>query len=70
MGFLVQTIKSECRPSFYTKIFLKLYLYGLRSSKKLPKECVRNIELQWLLCAIFPKYHSISDFRKKNKEKK
>ena len=70
LGFVTQTIKSEGRPSFDTKVFLKIYLYGylngLRSSRKLEKECVRNIELQWLLCGIVPNYHSISDFRKDN----
>ena len=70
LGFTVQTIKSEGRPSFDTKLFLKIYLYGylngLRSSRKLEKECVRNIELQWLLEDIRPNYHSISDFRKQN----
>ena len=70
LGFELQTIKSEGRPSFDTKIFLKIYLYGylngLRSSRKLEKECVRNIELQWLLCGLVPNYHSISDFRKEN----
>ena len=70
LGFELQTIKSEGRPSFDTKIFLKIYLYGylngLRSSRKLEKECVRNIELQWLLCGLLPNYHSISDFRKDN----
>ncbi|OAB30373.1 Transposase domain [Flavobacterium fryxellicola] len=68
LGFTVQTIKSEGRPSFDTKLFLQIYLYGylngLRSSRKLEKECIRNIELQWLLEAICPDYHSISDFRK------
>ncbi|PKB15281.1 IS1182 family transposase [Flavobacterium sp. 5] len=70
LGFSVQTIKSEGRPSFDTTVFLKIYLYGylngLRSSRKLEKECVRNIELQWLLCGIVPNYHSISNFRKQN----
>jgi transposase len=33
--------------------------------KKVRKECL-HIELQWLLCAIIPNYHSISDFRKQN----
>ena len=70
LGFSVRTIKTEGRPSFDTKVFLKIYLYGylngLRSSRKLEKECVRNIELRWLLCAIVPNYHSISDFRKDN----
>jgi len=70
LGFTAQTIKSEGRPSFDTKVFLKIYLYGylngLRSSRKLEKECIRNLELQWLLSAICPNYHSISDFRKDN----
>ena len=70
LGFSVQTIKSEGRPSFDARVFLKIYLYGylngLRSSRKLEKESVRNIELQWLLCGIKPNYHSISDFRKHN----
>ena len=70
LGFTVQTIKSEGRPSYHTQVFLKIYLYGylngLRSSRKLEKECIRNIELQWLLEDIRPNYHSISDFRKHN----
>ena len=51
-------------------MFLKLYLYGylngIRSSRKLEKECFRSIEVQWLLEAIRPNYHSIADFRKDN----
>jgi transposase len=70
LEFKVKTIKAEGRPSFDTKLFLKLYLYGylngLRSSRKLEKECSRNIELQWLLCGLVPNYHSISNFRKEN----
>ena len=42
------------------------YLNRLRSSRKLEKECARNIEIQWLLCGLVPNYHSISDFRKQN----
>ena len=66
----MQTIKFEGLPSFELKLFLKIYLYGylngLRSSRKLEKECVRNIELQWLLEDIRPNYHSIFDIRKQN----
>ena len=51
LGFEVQTLKTEGRPSFDTKIFLKLYLYGylngLRSSRKLEKQCLRNLKLQF-----------------------
>ena len=70
LGFTMQTIKTKWRPSFDIKLFLKISLYGylngLRSSRKLKKECVRNIELQWLLEDIRPNYQSISDFRKQN----
>lgn len=70
LGFAAQTIKSEGRPSFDSKVFLKAYLYGylngIRSSRKLAKECFRNLEMQWLLEDIRPNYHSISDFRKDN----
>jgi len=70
LGFAVQTIKGEGRPSYDSKMFLKIYLYGylngLRSSRKLANECFRNIEMQWLIEAIVPNYHSISDFRKNN----
>ena len=70
LGFEVQTLKTEGRPSYNSQVFLKLYLYGylggIRSSRKLEKECIRNIEIQWLLEAVRPNYHSISDFRKNN----
>jgi transposase len=70
LGFSVQTLKGEGRPSYHSQMFLKIYLYGylngLRSSRKLEKECFRNIEMQWLLEDIRPNYHSISDFRKHN----
>lgn len=60
--------KSEGRPPFAPSVLLKLYLYGylnkIRSSRKLEKECVRNIELHWLLQGLQPNYHTIADFRK------
>ncbi|NMH23769.1 transposase, partial [Flavobacterium solisilvae] len=53
IGFTPRVLKTEGRPSFDTKVFLKIYLYGylngIRSSRRLEKECLRNIELQWLL---------------------
>ncbi|MCE2734844.1 MAG: IS1182 family transposase [Flammeovirgaceae bacterium] len=70
IGFQPRVLKTEGRPSFDSKVFLKIYLYGylngIRSSRRLEKECLRNIELQWLLEAICPNYHSIADFRKDN----
>lgn len=70
IGFMERVLKTEGRPSYDTKVFLKIYLYGylngIRSSRKLEKECFRNLEMQWLLESIRPNYHSIADFRKDN----
>ena len=70
LQFSVKELKEEGRPSFNPKLFLKLYFYGylngIRSSRRLEKECKRNIELHWLLGKLVPNYHSIADFRKVN----
>ena len=68
LGFTKTVHKSEGRPPYAPAVLLKLYLYGylnkIRSSRKLEKECSRNIELQWLLENLAPNYHTIADFRK------
>lgn len=68
LGFTKMAHKSEGRPPFAPQVLLKLYLYGylnkIRSSRKLEKECSRNLELQWLLQNLRPNYHTIADFRK------
>ena len=68
LGFNKTNPKAEGRPGYAPQVLLKLYLYGylnkLRSSRKLEKECSRNIELQWLLQNLTPNYHTIADFRK------
>ena len=67
-GFSKTAASSEGRPAYAPQVLLKLYLYGylnkVRSSRKLEKECSRNIELQWLLQNLQPNYHTIADFRK------
>ncbi len=68
LGFSNTVHKSEGRPPYAPAVLLKLYLYGylnkIRSSRKLEKECGRNIELQWLLQNRAPNYHTSADFRK------
>jgi len=70
LGFIINTLKVEGRPSYQSSIFIRIYLYGylngIRSSRKLERECTRNTEIQWLLHGIMPNYKSISDFRKNN----
>ena len=64
----VKTLKTEGGPSFNTIVFLKIYLYGylngVRIVRDIEKECLRNIEMQWLLEDNRPNYQSITDFRK------
>ena len=70
LHYVCPTLKEEGRPPFHPKLFLKIYLYGylngIRSSRRLEKECGRNIELHWLTAQLAPNYHSIADFRKLN----
>lgn len=72
LGFKYSDLDKEKagRPPYNPKDMLKLYMYGyfnaIRSSRKLEKECTRNIELFWLLNNIRPKKTAISDFRKDN----
>ena len=58
------------QPAFNPKVLLKLYLYGylhrVRSSRRLEVECLRNLEVIWLLEGLRPGYKTIADFRKEN----
>ena len=49
LGFSKTIHNSKGRPPYAPAVLLKLYLYGylnkIRSSRKLEKECSRNIEL-------------------------
>ena len=68
LGFTNAAHMSEGRPPYAPGVLLELYLYSylnkIRSSRKLEKECSRNIELQWLLQGLKPNYHTIADFRR------
>ena len=58
------------QAAFPPSSLLKLYLYGylnhVRSSRKLAREAVRNLELIWLLEDLKPSYKTIANFRKDN----
>ena len=70
LGFKLGNNKDSGRPKFDPKYLLKLYIYGyfngIRSSRKLAKQCVINKEVIWLIKDIKPKYRVIADFRKDN----
>uniref|UniRef100_UPI000AAB5E39 transposase n=1 Tax=Candidatus Thiosymbion oneisti TaxID=589554 RepID=UPI000AAB5E39 len=58
------------QPAFDPSLLLKLYLYGylnrVRSSRRLERECRRNLELIWLLEGLVPSYRTIAEFRREN----
>jgi hypothetical protein len=51
---------------------LTIYVYGylnrVQSSRRLERECQRNIELVWLTGRLMPDFKTIADFRKDNGE--
>ena len=72
MGFTKAQPAAVGRPAYDPRALLKLYLYGhingLHSSRRLMRECARNIEVMWLTNSYTPDFRTISDFRKDNSE--
>jgi transposase len=70
LGFKHSIPAETGRPSYDPSDLLKLYVYGylnqVRSSRKLEKECHRNVEVMWLLKKLAPDFKTIADFRKNN----
>src|SRR5881275_3079337 len=60
------------RPAYHPSTLLKIYVYGylnrVQSSRRLERECQRNIELVWLTGRLMPDFKTIADFRKDNGE--
>ena len=70
LGFKHSILADTGRPSYNPSDLLKLYIYGylnqVRSSRKLEKECHRNVEVMWLMKKLAPDFKTIADFRKDN----
>jgi transposase len=70
LGFKHSMPAEVGRPSYDPSDLLKLYVYGylnqVRSSRKLERECQRNIEVMWLMRKLTPDFKTIADFRKDN----
>ncbi len=70
LGFKHSILADTGRPSYNPSDLLKLYVYGylnqVRSSRKLEKECHRNVEAMWLMKKLAPDFKTIADFRKNN----
>jgi transposase len=55
-------------PAYLLKLYIYGYLNGISSSRKLERECTRNLELMWLMNQLIPDHKTIADFRKDNSE--
>lgn len=72
LGFKYAETKETGRkpkdPSDMCKLYIYCYYYGIRSSRKIERECTRNIEIMWLTNNMVPHNKTISDFRKDSKK--
>jgi transposase len=48
------------------KLYLYSYLNEVRSSRRLERECSRNLEVMWLPHRLAPDFKTIADFRRDN----
>ena len=70
LGFVGVQPLDAGRPGYHPRMMLKLYIYGylnrVPSSRRLERECQRNIEMIWLTGQLAPDFKTIADFRKDN----
>ena len=66
--FVLKTWVTICAydPATLMKLYLYGYIYGIRSSRKLEHESLRNLEVIWLIKGLQPSYKTVADFRKNN----
>jgi hypothetical protein len=60
----------QVAPPTHPAVLLKIYIYGylnrIQSSRRLERECQRNVELMWLTGRLAPDFKTIADFRRDN----
>ena len=70
LGFVSVKPLGTGQPGYHPGIMLKLYIYGyfnrVPSSRRLERECQRNIEMIWLTGQLAPDFKTIPDFREDN----
>jgi transposase len=68
LGFARVDAEATGRPPYAPGDLLRLYIYGymnqMRSSRRLEREAVRNLEVMWLIDRVQPSFKTIADFRK------
>src|SRR4029450_11218701 len=70
LGFGRAAPATTGRPAYHPAVLLKIYIYGylnrVASSRRLERECQRNVELMWLTGRLAPDFKTIADFRRDN----
>ncbi|MCS3509245.1 transposase [Achromobacter sp. JUb104] len=70
LGFEKAARAATGRPLYHPIVLLKIYIYGylnrVQSSRRLERECQRNVELMWLVGRLAPDFKTIADFRRDN----
>jgi transposase len=70
LGFTKAEPEERGRPAYDPRDLMKLHIYGylnqVRSSRKLERETIRNVEVMWLLRRLTPDHKTIANFRKDN----
>ncbi len=70
LGFTLAMTKDTGRKPYHPRDLLKLYTYGylnqVRSTRRLEKECHRNVEVIWLMKRLAPDFKTIANFRQQN----
>jgi transposase len=59
---------SEYDPRSMFKLLVYGYSYGVKSSRKLERECYHNIAFIWLMGGLKPDHKTIAEFRRRNKK--
>jgi transposase len=58
------------RPGYDPRVMLGIYIWGhlngIRTTRRLERECRRNLELMWLTGKLFPDFKTIANFRNNN----
>jgi transposase len=70
LGFARAMPSSTGRPGYDPRNLLKLYVYGyfneVQSSRRIERECRRNVEVMWLVQRLSPDHKTIADLRRLN----
>jgi transposase len=70
LGYKYAECKKTGTPPYNPRMMLNLYIYGylnkVRSSRRLEKETIRNVEVMWLMHCLRPDDKTIANFRKDN----